>query len=112
MLFRSKKRKFQTFRAGQRAVLIKVLEGESDKPNFCTPIGVCTISDLPPGLPVAWPIMVSYTYQSNGRLKLDAKLKGHSAGVTTEFQRENSLGDEDLDAWSHLIESELADAEE
>ena len=106
----TKRRKFQTYRHGQRAVLIKVLEGESDKPNFCTPIGVCSIGDLPADLPAGWPIEVSYTYQSNGRLQLDARLRGHDAGISIEFQRENSLPDEELDAWSHLIESELADS--
>ena len=106
----TKRKKFQTYRHGQRAVLIKVLEGESDKPGLCTPIGVCTISDLPADLPAGSPIDVSYTYQSNGRLHLSAKLRGHGAGISTDFQRENSLDDEDLEAWSHLVESELADA--
>ena len=106
----TKRRKFQTYRDGQKAVLIKVLEGESDKPSLCTPIGVCSIGDLPPGLPAGWPIKVSYTYQSNGRLQLDAKLKGHSAGISIEFERENSLADEELEAWAHLVDSELADA--
>jgi molecular chaperone DnaK len=102
-------KKFQTFRHGQRAILIKVLEGESDKPAFCTPIGVCTIRDLPPDLPQGWPIQVSYTYQSNGRLHVEARVKGHDAGVTIEFERENSLPDDELETWSHLIESELSD---
>jgi molecular chaperone DnaK len=104
----TRKKKFQTYKNGQRAILIKVLEGESDKPAFCTPIGICTISDLPSELPAGWPIEVSYTYQSNGRLQLDARLKGHEAArIATEFQHENSLPDEELDVWSEFIETEL-----
>ncbi len=102
-------KKFQTYRPGQRAILIKVLEGESDKPGLCTSLGVCTIRDLPPDLPAGWPIEVSYTYQSNGRLQVTARLKGRAAGVTTDFQRENSLPDDDLDMWSHLVENELTE---
>lgn len=106
----TQRKKFQTYKNGQRAVLIKVLEGESDKPAFCTPIGVCTISDLPAELPAGWPIEVSYTYQSNGRLQLDARLKGHEAArIATEFQRENSLPDEELDVWGQFIETEMTD---
>jgi molecular chaperone DnaK len=103
----TKKKKFQTYRTGQRAVLIKVLEGESDKPGFCTPVGVCTISDLPADLPAGWPIEVRYTYQSNGRLHIDARVRGHDAGITIDLERENSLPDEDLDVWSHYVESEM-----
>jgi molecular chaperone DnaK len=104
----TRKKKFQTYKNGQHAILIKVLEGESDKPAFCTPIGICTISDLPSELPAGWPIEVSYTYQSNGRLQLEARLKGHEAArIATEFQHENSLPDEDLDVWSEFIETEL-----
>ena len=60
-------------------------------------------------LPAGWPIEVSYTYQSNGRLHLDARLRGHDSGIATDFQRENSLPDEELDVWSQFIETELTD---
>lgn len=106
----TRRKKFQTYRPGQRAVLIKVLEGESDQPGFCTAIGTCTIADLPADLPAGSPIEVSYTYESNGRLQVDARLRGHDAGITVEFQRENSLPDEDLDVWSHYVEAEMGDS--
>jgi molecular chaperone DnaK len=106
----TRKKKFQTYRASQHAVLIKILEGESAKPRFCTPVGVCTIRDLPPDLPAGWPIEVSYTYQSNGLLHLNARLKNHDAGITVDFQHENSLPDEELDLWSHYVETEMSDA--
>jgi molecular chaperone DnaK len=100
-------KKFQTFRHGQRAILIKVLEGESDKPILCASIGVCTIGDLPADLPAGWPIEVVYTYQSNGQLSLSAKLKDYDKSISTEFQRENSLPDEDLELWAQVIENEF-----
>jgi molecular chaperone DnaK len=92
---------FKTFKPNQHSVLIKVLEGESDRPEECSSVGVCAIRELPPGLPAGWPVQVSYTYEANGRLHVTAKLKGHNAAVTTDFRRENSLPDDDLELWAH-----------
>jgi molecular chaperone DnaK len=103
-------RVFPTYKPNQRSVVITVLEGESDRPEACSRVGVCAIRDLPPDLPAGWPVQVSYTYEANGRLHVAAKLKGHAAGVTTDFERENSLPDEELDEWTHYIEEELHQA--
>ena len=99
---------FKTFKPNQRSVQIKVLEGESDRPEVCTVIGTCAIRDLPPDLPAGWPVRVSYSYAANGRLHVSAHLQGHSAGVNADFERENRLPDEDLDMWAHFIADELA----
>jgi molecular chaperone DnaK len=98
---------FKTYRPNQRSVVIRVLEGEAELPEACSQVGVCTIRDLPPGLPAGWPVQVSYTYAANGRLHVSARVRGHAAGVTTDFVRENSLPDEDLEMWTHFIEQEL-----
>lgn len=105
-------KEFKTFKANQKAVVIKVLEGESDRPEVCTQIGVCAIRDLPKNLPVGWPVLVSYTYESNGRLRVSAQLKGHKASVNTEFERENQLPDEEIEMWTRYIEEELNDQDE
>ncbi|MFO0925982.1 MAG: Hsp70 family protein [Gemmataceae bacterium] len=105
-------KEFKTFRANQKAVVIKVLEGESDRPEVCTQIGVCAIRDLPANLPVGWPVLVSYTYESNGRLHVSARLKGHKAGVSTDFERENQLPDEEIEMWTKYIEEELNEQDE
>ncbi len=97
---------FKTFKPSQRSVAIKVLEGESDRPEFCHQIGVCAIRDLPPDLPAGWPVQVRYTYETNGRLHVAAKLKSHPASVTTDFLRENSMPDEDLELWTRYVEEE------
>jgi molecular chaperone DnaK len=72
-------------------------------------VGVCAIRDLPPDLPAGWPVRVSYTYETNGRLHVTARLEGRDAGVTTDFLRENSLPDEDLELWRHYVEKELTE---
>jgi molecular chaperone DnaK len=105
-------KEFKTSKPNQRSVQIKVLEGESDQPEVCTVIGVCAIRDLPEDLPPGWPVRVSYTYQANGALHVSAQLKGHAAGVSANFERENRLPDEDLEMWAHFIADELDVGEE
>ena len=58
--------------------------------------------------PAGWPVRVTYTYGANGRLHVSAQLKGHTASVSADFERENRLPDEDLDMWATFIEDELA----
>jgi molecular chaperone DnaK len=99
---------FKTNKPNQPNIVIRVVEGESERPEACTQVGVCTIKDLPPNLPEGWPVQVGYTYETNGRLQVTVQLKGQSAGVTTTFQRENSLADEELKLWSHYVDDGAA----
>ena len=70
--------------------------------------GGCDELDVPVvKLPAGWPVQVSYTYEANGRLHVSARLKGRKEGVTTDFVRENSLPDEDLETWARCIDEEL-----
>ncbi len=96
-------RKFVTARADQRSVKIRVLEGESEVPDACTQVGVCAIRNLPSGLPAGWPIDVRYQYDASGRLKVNAKLRGHEASIDVEFVRNNSLSDDDLLLWGKKL---------
>jgi molecular chaperone DnaK len=100
-------KKFKTFKANQRSVGITVLEGESERPEICTKVGVCNIKQLPPNLPEGWPILVSYSYVANGRLSVKAKLQDHKAKVETEFLWENSMADEEVELWAQYIEEEM-----
>jgi molecular chaperone DnaK len=94
---------FKTHRDGQPNILIRVVEGESERPEACTQVGVCTVSDLPPNLPKGWPVIVSYSYAQDGRLSVTARLKGQQAAVTTTFQREHRLSASDLTQWSEFV---------
>jgi molecular chaperone DnaK len=97
-------RVFKTHKTDQANVAIRVMEGESERPEECTPVGVCTITDLPPNLPQGWPVLVRYSYQRNGRLQVTAQLRDHKVGVIATFQRENCLGEEDLRLWSDYVQ--------
>ena len=59
-----------------RACVIRVVEGESERPEACIQVGVCTIDDLPPDLPAGSPVQVSYAYEENGQLEVTAQVQG------------------------------------
>jgi molecular chaperone DnaK len=94
---------FKTHKPNQGSVVIRVVEGESERPEACTEIGVCSIGDLPDNLPAGWPVQVSYSYEANGRLHVNAKLKGQQAGVTTHFLRSSSLSENEIALWLEYI---------
>ena len=61
---------FKTQKLGQNNVVIRVVEGESERPEACIQVGVCTIKDLPPNLPAGTPVQViSYAYHTSGQLE-------------------------------------------
>jgi molecular chaperone DnaK len=91
---------FKTNKAGQAAVAVRVVEGESERPDACSQVGVCMIQNLPPNLPEGWPVSVSYSYEENGRLRVTAKVQGQQAGAAATFERDNSLGEGELKTWA------------
>jgi len=104
-------KKFKTFKDGQKSVKVTVLEGESEQPDACTQVGECVIRGLPPGLPAGALIEVRYMYQANGRLRVQGKLLGHDAAVTTEFIRVNNLSGDDLLYWYERLTAQSKKAQ-
>jgi molecular chaperone DnaK len=99
----SAKRIFKTRRAGQRSILVQVVEGESRQPADCSQIGRCVVRDLPPDLPAETEIEVRFKYEENGRLTVSVYVEGTTAELTHELVRDNSLTREQLDSWRQYI---------
>ncbi len=97
------RRTFRTQKTNQHTILVQIVEGESSSADDCNPLGRCTVSDLPPNMPAGTPVDVLFQYQSNGRLKVRVSVYGANRQVETEIVRENSLSQEDLDAWRRFI---------
>jgi molecular chaperone DnaK len=95
--------RFQTLKPGQRSVRIRVLEGESERPEACTQVGDCILRGLPPDLPAGWPVEVCYAYEANGRLRVTGRLVDHDARVQTEFERRDLLSDEEFTLWVECL---------
>jgi len=94
---------FKTQKPGQQNVIIRVVEGESERPEACIQVGTCTIGGMPPNLPAGSPVTVSYAYHADGRLEVTGQVKGLMQPVTTTFQRENSMDDAELQLWSQYV---------
>ncbi|MGF1582837.1 MAG: Hsp70 family protein [Gemmataceae bacterium] len=96
---------FKTSKAGQSSVVIRIVEGESERPEACTQLGICKISPLPPNLPAGWPVYVLYQYLANGQLKVSAQVKGQTGVASTMIDRENKMKLEDMALWSQFVNS-------
>ena len=96
---------FKTQKPGQQNVVIRVVEGESERPEACIQVGTCTIGGLPVNLPAGAPVAVSYAYHADGRLEVTGEIKGLMQPVTTTFQRENSMNDAEMQMWSRYVDA-------
>lgn len=97
------KRIFKTQKPGQKNILVQIVEGESESPDHCSPLGKCVVRDLPPSLPAQTPIEVKFRYGEDGRLKVEVRVEGTEAQLRHEITRENSLTPEQLDIWRRYI---------
>ena len=97
------RRVFKTQRAGQKSILVQIVEGESLSPDDCSQLGKCSVRDLPDNLPAQTPIEVRFRYEENGRLTVVVKVEGTGKQLKHEITRENSLSQEELDSWRKYI---------
>jgi molecular chaperone DnaK len=100
-------RGFKTRRDDQRSVLVNVIEGGDASGNGSTPIGQCTVRDLPPGLAAGTPIEVTFTYQENGRLKVKARLPDVDREAHSTIKRSSGLTRENVAFWQQRLKSGL-----
>ncbi|MBU4272198.1 MAG: Hsp70 family protein [Planctomycetes bacterium] len=97
------KRTFKTQKAGQRSIRVEIVEGESHSADDCTPIGRCSVRNLPPDLPTQYPVEILFHYKPNGRLKVRVTLPETDRRVDTEIVRETGLDKDRLDGWRKYI---------
>jgi hypothetical protein len=96
-------RQFVTKTDNQRSVKLQLLEGDSSLLDQCSPLAVAAIKHLPPNLPAGTPITVRYSFQSNGRLEVDAQVAGMGDEAHIELQRLSGLADERIETWKKVI---------
>jgi molecular chaperone DnaK (HSP70) len=94
---------FKTQKAGQKSILVQIVEGESASPADCCQIGRCSVHDLPAGLPAKTPIEVGFRYLENGRLNVRVKVAGTNTQLEHEIMRENSLTRDQLNSWRKYV---------
>jgi molecular chaperone DnaK len=97
------KKTFRTQSKGQPMILVEIVEGESKRPDECSPVGNCEIHDLPPDLPEKTPIEVAFRYEENGRLHVSVKVQGAEREIEHDLIRPNGLTADHLDRWRQHI---------
>ena len=100
----SHSKRFRTQKDGQHSVLINVIEGGDSSGNNSTPIGTCTIRNLPAALPRGTPVDVTFTYQENGRLTVSANVANLKGGAVLDLERATGLTDNNLAAWGEQLQ--------
>jgi molecular chaperone DnaK len=101
----SSRASFRTQQQGQTSVVVQIVEGGDASGNSATPIGRCVISGLPPTLPINAPVEVTFTYQPNGRLIVEAQLPDKSFSARTTIERASGLDETLLKSWQDKLES-------
>jgi len=96
--------RFVTNSPNQQRIHICVLEGEASDPDACTTIGDFRIVGLPPNLPAGSPVEVSYSYDKNGRISVEAVELTSNQAAKTENVRDSGLDQSGVVAFENLAE--------
>jgi len=94
-----KLKQFQTATPNQRSVKVAVVEGESQRPDYCIALGQCVVRDLPPGLPAGTPVEVEYAYAANGTVSVCARVPSVRQSAAVEIQHGSNRDLADLETW-------------
>ena len=97
-------RKFVTRRDNQANVGATVLEGESENPKFCTPIGKCVVQ-LEPGLPAGSEVEVNCFYRPDGLIAIAARVPSTKNSAQVELRRDHIGVLEPLSVWELRLTS-------
>ena len=84
---------FGTADANMPRAVVRIVEGESTLPGECTPLGMCDIT-LPPFLPKASPVHLSYQYNANQVLEVAVEACGQRSEVSIE--RNTGVADKEI----------------
>ncbi|MDR0391682.1 MAG: Hsp70 family protein [Planctomycetaceae bacterium] len=93
---------FQTSKENQEKITVQILEGDAPDPTACLLLGKCRITDLPPELPKGSLVQVTYSFNKNGRVAVNAKETNSGKEATIDIDRRGALTDEQLENLTKL----------
>jgi molecular chaperone DnaK len=94
--------RFKTNVPNQQRIRVRLLQGEVPDVAACTVIGDFTITNLPPNLPLGSPVELTYSYDSQGRIRAEAKELTGNRKSSAEIVREGGVTDAGVDAFEQL----------
>jgi len=100
---------FKTVRDDQKSIHVQIVEGESNSPEDCYPLGACTLRNLPPNLPAQTRIAVRFQYETNGRLQVTVRVDGVDKPLNQEITRSTAMTNAQLNSWRKHISGRDAD---
>ncbi|MDR1483627.1 MAG: Hsp70 family protein [Planctomycetaceae bacterium] len=93
---------FRTNKENQAKITIQVLEGDAPEPAACLLLGKCKITDLPAELPKGSLVQVTYSFNKNGRIAVNAKEINSGKEAETNIDRRGTLTNEQLENFTKL----------
>ena len=93
---------FPTVQAGQPNVSVRLLEGESENPLFCSALGKCVVR-LDPQLPQGTLVRVRCRYDANGTISVAADVQGTDSQARADLVREGYEELEPLSVWRERL---------
>lgn len=106
MLPTTKGKRYKTARRGQRDIAINVIEGGDSAGRNSTAIGRCVIRDLPPDIPAGTVVEVFFTYEENGRLRVEGRLPELQRKAILTIERTAGMDDEQKKVWDARLKRE------
>jgi molecular chaperone DnaK len=95
----ARKRRFYTPKDNMTKIRVTVSEGDHQMRQVCDVLGKCTMGPLPPGLPKGTPIELVVGYNTEGRVRLSARLdqNGRSTVVAADLDADGLLNPDDIE---------------
>lgn len=94
--------RFMTNVPNQQRIRVKLMQGEVPDVTACTVIGDFQITNLPPNLPLGSPVELTYSYESTGRIKAEARELTGNRRASAEIVRDGGVSDNGLKAFEDL----------
>ncbi len=90
--------RFETRHDDQRSVAVEIIEGGDARGRHGTRIGRCVLRDLPAGLAAGTPVDVSFRYDRDGLIHVQAKLPNTGQKTQISIKRQSGRNQQELDA--------------